>query len=207
MSAVPTEQHGVLELHPEDYRVLGAALSRYATGPASNPDDEDDRERAAGLLDDLNPLGVPPRASRPQHGEHGMNIPITVFVLQHTHDRHGEDITVHANETAAKSELHTHAVNNWTDLHCVDGADCDVDGCTGVPGDPFDLSRDTAIDAFFDHRAHTETYSIVDHEVEVPSQTVFAAWGQRVREAASRVGDGLLANGQRLTAARQDEQS
>lgn len=135
-----------------------------------------------------------------------MDIPCTVFILRHTHDRLGETITAHANRVAARAELHTIAVNGWTELHCLDGTSCAVESCAGVPSDPFDLSRDDAIDTYFTHRADTESYRITDREVEIPARVVFAAWGQRVREAASRSGDAVMTSGHQRAAARQESQ-
>lgn len=59
-----TEVNGFLGLEPGDFWVIGRALQDFANGAASDPEDEDDREQAAGLHETLSRWNYLP-ASKP----------------------------------------------------------------------------------------------------------------------------------------------
>lgn len=72
-------------------------------------------------------------------------------------------------------------MSSWNNVFCLDGQDCDVAGCHGVPRDPRTLDRDEAIDAYFNHRAAFEHADIVTHDVDVPVMAVLGDWAARAR--------------------------
>jgi hypothetical protein len=111
---------------------------------------------------------------------------ITVVTLRHE-TRHGAALTVHANEEAAKTELYGEVAGGWANVFCVDGADCGVDGCTGVPDDLSTINRDDAIDFYFSHHDGSESYDLIHHDVTVPAEQAVEAFAAFLRDDSGLV--------------------
>lgn len=110
---------------------------------------------------------------------------IQVTTLYHDVENSGE-LTVHPNEDAATDAKYELTLSSWDNVFCLDGEDCDVPGCHGVPRDPSVLERDTAIDAYFSHRKEFEYAAIVTHEIEVPLVSLLGDWVNRAQHEVDR---------------------
>jgi hypothetical protein len=123
---------------------------------------------------------------------------IQVTTLHHCTD-HGNDLTVHPSADAAQEAKYQLAVDSWDNLWCIDGSDCSVSGCQGVPLDPRVLDRDTAIVTYFGHRAAFEQADIDTFELDMPLATMAGDWVRRAQRevdlayAHPRSSDGLRA--------------
>lgn len=106
---------------------------------------------------------------------------IVQFATLYHHTDHGGELTVHPTEDAAADAKYDLAVSSWDNVFCLDGHDCGVAGCHGVPRDPKTLDRDEAIAAYFDHRAAFEHADIETHDVDVPVTAVLGDWAARAR--------------------------
>lgn len=89
---------------------------------------------------------------------------LTLTALTHSH-RHGDGITLHLTEEAARDALAEIARLDWWEIRCR-GPQCPATGCTGIPANPATLDRDEAIAAYFAHQPD-ESYSITACDVEV----------------------------------------
>lgn len=110
---------------------------------------------------------------------------IQVTTLYHDIENSGE-LTVHPSEDAATDAKYELALSSWDNVFCLDGEDCDVPSCHGVPRDPSALERDKAIDAYFNHRKELEYANIVTHEIEVPLASLLGDWVHRAQHEVDR---------------------
>lgn len=96
-----------------------------------------------------------------------MKTPITILRYSH---KHGENHTTHLTEDAAKGELIGIAAQFWNGIACLDGSPCAVDGCTGAPWTPDNLTDTETIDTYFAHTPD-ESYDLIPSEIDLADDT------------------------------------
>jgi len=88
------------------------------------------------------------------------------------HERPNDrSITIHADEDAARGALYARIAPEWDGIHCPDGAHCAIDWCIGAQRPLFSLTRDEVIDAYREHRRHTDRVIFDTHEFEIDVET------------------------------------
>lgn len=90
--------------------------------------------------------------------------------------------TVYATEDDARDALYVEVASSWDNVFCLDGQDCGVPGCIGVPAAPDELDRDTAIRAYLNHRPE-DRCDIIGHEVDIPFTALLGDWAARAQHA------------------------